>query len=98
MNQKYNIQLLHAYLAELQDKYKSLSSNSFSLKARIRVKQEIEMIRALISDYEMGSTWEKLSAVFNSEEPRPNSRPVTLEDDDGIDDISAQALDSAFNL
>jgi hypothetical protein len=101
-------ELIDEYLKVLEEKYISLASDDFSMRARLVVRREIESMKALIEEHNMDALYENLSKVFGLEgETKPKTRTRVHNQD--IDEESSfrskfsngnsrAELDAAFDI
>ena len=69
---KINPELLNGYLELLTQKYDELEGDPFANKARLKLRSEIEDVRAMLSESHMDEVWRSLTEVFGmAEQERP---------------------------
>ncbi len=67
------------YVEQLKIEHQALTTDPFSSKARIAIRQEIEHAKCMLEDDRMQETWDGLAAVFNLSEERPDRHKQELE-------------------
>ena len=67
------------YIEQLKVEYDELSTDPFSNKARIAIRNEIESTKCILEEDRMIQTWDNLAAVFNLSDERPDRHKEELE-------------------
>lgn len=72
----FNRALIESYMDYLIKKYDALANEPFSTKARLAVRNEIEMMKVILEQEEMDETWKNLDNVFGMKS-KPTPRDYT---------------------
>ena len=68
-----------AYIEQLKVEYDNLSTDPFSNKARIAIRQEIEAIKCMMEEARMTDAWNQIASALNIEEERPDRHKEELD-------------------